>query len=218
MAGVLLQDRDPRLVDSAGVVVDSTLLAFDYLHGLPYSIVATAQSPLGPTGGAALVTRTAFAALGGFDARIFAYLEDVDLALRLRAAGFQCRISPHARAIHRHSATLGSGSRAKNHLMGWSRAYLLRRYGVLHSPKRAARALAAETVICAGQLVIDRNASGVAGRISGWNAARGLPRLEVAPHATLDITLAEALRRRAARRSPRHAGVPAPADALSRSE
>ncbi len=118
------------MIDSAGVVVDSTLLAFDYLHGLPWSVAETAAPPLGPTGGAALFTLSSFTAVGGFDERIFAYLEDVDFALRLRAAGCACRLASDARAVHRHSATLGSGSAAKNRLMGWSRGYMLRRYGV----------------------------------------------------------------------------------------
>jgi hypothetical protein len=38
--------------------------------------------------------------------------------------------------------------------MGWSRSYLLRRYGVLNEPRRAVRGLVAEAVICTGQAVI----------------------------------------------------------------
>jgi GT2 family glycosyltransferase len=201
VAGVLLQSDDSRLIDSAGVVVDSTLLAFDHLHGLPASTAETAAAPLGPTGGAALVPLAAFSSVGGFDERIFAYLEDVDLALRLRTKGVGCRLAAGARAVHRHSATLGSGSAAKNRLMGWSRGYLLRRYGILRNPKLAARALAAETVICSGQLIVDRNASGIASRFRGWHAAKGLERLPIPQDATVEIGLVSALRRRAARRT-----------------
>lgn len=203
VAGVLLDHAQPRTIDSAGVVVDSTLLAFDYLHGAPVDAAACAPPPLGPTGAAALVPLQAFQAVGGFDERIFAYLEDVDLALRLRAAGFACRLAAHAHAVHLHSATLGSGSAEKNRLMGWSRGYMLRRYGVFRDPRRAVRALAAEVTICAGQVVIDHTASGVTARINGWRAAKGLPRLAVPPGATLDITLPDALRRRAAQRRAR---------------
>ena len=202
VAGVLLQGDDPGLIDSAGVVVDKTLLAFDYLHGCPVQTLDEASPPLGPTGGAALVPFELFRAVGGFDARIFAYLEDVDLALRLRASGATCRLASGARGIHRHSATFGSGSRAKNRLMGWSRGYMLRRYGVLSQPSRAARALVAEAVICAGQLAVDRNVAGIASRARGWRAAKGLERLETPAGATLEIGLVEALRRRASRRFP----------------
>jgi GT2 family glycosyltransferase len=44
--------------------------------------------------GAALYRRDAVLAVGGFDERFFAYLEDVDLGLRLRLAGWTCRYEP----------------------------------------------------------------------------------------------------------------------------
>lgn len=200
VAGVLLQQATPSLIDSAGVVADRTLLGFDYLHDEPASVAANSPAPLGPTGGAALIPLDAFNAVGGFDERIFAYLEDLDLALRLNGAGWRCRLAPEARALHRHSATLGSGSRRKNELMGFSRGYLLRRYGVLRDPRLVVRALAGEFVICAGQAVVDRTVSGVPARLRGWRAARSLPRRAVPGNALLEITLSEALARRSRRR------------------
>jgi N-acetylglucosaminyl-diphospho-decaprenol L-rhamnosyltransferase len=220
-AGVLLAHDDPGTIDSAGVVVDRTLLAFDYLHGQATEDAMLAASPLGPTGAAALVPLSAFRDVGGFDERIFAYLEDVDLSLRLREIGVRCRLAPEARGNHRHSATLGSGSREKNRLMGWSRGYLLRRYGVLREPRLAMRALATEVVICTGQLAIDRTTSGVIGRLRGWRAGGALPRRAVPPDATIELTFAEGLRRRAARRlGARHSSEilegPAPAEYYSK--
>lgn len=200
VAGVLLGKDDPGAIDSAGVMVDSTLLAFDYLHGEPVGVAMEAPPPLGPTGAAMLVPLSAFRSVGGFDDRIFAYLEDVDLALRLRTLGVRCRLAAEARGIHRHSATLGAGSPEKNRLMGWSRAYMLRRYGIMSEPRLAVRALAAELVICAGQLAVDRTTSGVIGRLQGWRAARRLPRRVIPPDASAGLSFVQALRRRAARR------------------
>jgi len=60
----------------------------------------------GACAGAALYRRDAVLAVGGFDERYFAYLEDVDLALALRLAGWRCRYEP---AIARHA---GEGSSA----------------------------------------------------------------------------------------------------------
>lgn len=201
VAGVLLQHDAPQLVDSAGVAADRTLLAWDYLHDEPIEHADVAPPPLGPTGGAALYDRASFEAAGGFDARMFAYLEDVDLALRLRLAGVPCRLAAGAQATHHHSSTLGSGSRAKNRLMGWSRAYMLRRYGILRDPRLAARALLVEAVIAGGQLVVDRNASGISGRLEGWRAARGLPRRAFGVDGLSELSTAAALRKRALRRS-----------------
>jgi GT2 family glycosyltransferase len=48
----------------------------------------------GVCAGAALYRRDAVLRVGGFDERYFAYLEDVDLALRLRLAGWGCRYEP----------------------------------------------------------------------------------------------------------------------------
>lgn len=203
VAGVLLQYGAPELIDSAGVAADCTLLAWDYLHGERVERALRAPPPLGPTGGAALYDWVSFEAAGGFDERIFAYLEDVDLALRLRFAGIPCRLAADARATHRHSSTLGSGSSAKNWLMGWSRGYMLRRYGILRQPRLAGRALFVEAVIALGQVVVDRNATGIRGRGDGWRAAHGLPRRAFAPDGLIELSTVEALRRRSLRRTAR---------------
>ncbi|HJX32868.1 MAG TPA: glycosyltransferase, partial [Solirubrobacterales bacterium] len=47
VAGVLLQETAPELIDSAGVVADRTLMGFDYLHGEPLSALEEAADPLG---------------------------------------------------------------------------------------------------------------------------------------------------------------------------
>jgi GT2 family glycosyltransferase len=48
----------------------------------------------GACAGAALYRRDAVVEAGGFDERYFAYLEDVDLALALRLAGWRCLYEP----------------------------------------------------------------------------------------------------------------------------
>lgn len=54
----------------------------------------TAGDVFGACAGAALYRRSAVLAVGLFDERYFAYLEDVDLALRLRLAGWRCWYDP----------------------------------------------------------------------------------------------------------------------------
>ncbi len=58
----------------------------------------------GACAGAGMFRRDAVLEVGGFDERYFAYLEDVDLALRLRMAGWRCRYEP---VVARHA---GEGS------------------------------------------------------------------------------------------------------------
>jgi GT2 family glycosyltransferase len=47
-----------------------------------------------PCAGAGLYRRSAVLGAGGFDERLFLYLEDVDLGLRLRLAGWRCAYEP----------------------------------------------------------------------------------------------------------------------------
>jgi N-acetylglucosaminyl-diphospho-decaprenol L-rhamnosyltransferase len=199
VAGVLVQERDPGLIDSAGVIADRTLMGFDHLHGEPLAAAAGGPDPLGPTGGAALYRREALAAVGGFDERIFLYYEDLDLALRLAARGGRCRLAGEARALHAYSASLGAASGAKYARTGWSRGYMLRRYGVMRDPRLALRALACEGAICAGQLLRDRTAAGLGGRVRGYRAGAGLER-EAPGGPLLDISAREALALRRRRR------------------
>lgn len=200
VAGVLLQEAAPQRIDSAGVVADRTLMGFDYLHGEPITALQGASDPLGPSGGAALYRREAFEAVGGFDERIFLYYEDLELALRMSAAGGRCRLAGEARALHAYSASLGSGSGEKYANTGWSRGYMLRRYGVMSQPARALRALAGEAAICAGQLAMDQTAKGIGGRLRGWRAGAGLERRDADRLPLLDISTSEALRLRRRRR------------------
>jgi GT2 family glycosyltransferase len=57
--------------------------------------------------GAALYRRSAVIAAGGFDERLFSYLEDADLGLRLRLEGGTCWYEP--RAVARHAGGGSSG-------------------------------------------------------------------------------------------------------------
>jgi len=200
VAGVLLQEADPALIDSAGVVADRTLMGFDYLHGEPLEKAGEAADPLGPTGGAALYRRAAFEAVGGFDERIFLYYEDLDLALRLAGAGGRCRLAAEARALHAYSASLGAKTGEKFARTGWSRGYMLRRYGVMSQPARALRTLACETAICTGQLLMDRTARGITGRLRGWRDGSAALLLDTNGAPLLDISMSEALRLRRRRR------------------
>jgi GT2 family glycosyltransferase len=200
VAGVLLQEREPGTIDSAGVVADHTLMGFDYLHGEPIAAAATAADPLGPTGGAALYRHDAWEAVGGFDERIFLYYEDLDLALRIAAAGGRCRLAAEARALHAYSPGLGAASAAKYARTGWSRGYMLRRYGVMRDPALALRALACEGAIGVGQLLRDRTAAGLSGRLRGFRDGGGEPRREVGSAPLLGISGREALELRRRRR------------------
>jgi GT2 family glycosyltransferase len=60
-----------------------------------------------PCGCAAIYRKQVFEKVGGFDERFFAYLEDVDLGLRLQAAGYRGYYIPKAEVYHHGAATSG---------------------------------------------------------------------------------------------------------------
>jgi GT2 family glycosyltransferase len=62
------------------------------------------------------VSREAWTAAGLFDESLFAYVEDVDLALRVRRAGLAIVVAPGARAWHAVSASTG-GEAASTHTL-----------------------------------------------------------------------------------------------------
>ena len=76
----------------------------------------------GACAGAALYRRAALCEVGGFDERYFAYLEDVDLALRLRMAGWRCAYEP---AVALHAGEGSSSELSDGHLYFVARNTLL---------------------------------------------------------------------------------------------
>lgn len=201
VAAVLLREREPDRIDSAGILADRTLLGFDYLTGEPVGALAEAADPLGPTGGAALFRHSAFTEVGGFDERMFLYYEDLDLALRIRQLGGSCRLAPNARGLHAYSETLGANSARKYAMTGWSRGYMLRTYGFGGRPALLSRATLGEGAICAGQIVAERTTAGLRGRLRGWHAGKDVPRRPLPEDGLSPMSLREALELRRRRHS-----------------
>jgi N-acetylglucosaminyl-diphospho-decaprenol L-rhamnosyltransferase len=168
----VLRRPDSR-IDSAGLAVDPTLAGFPRLQGQPQQR-AGAINPLllGPAGAAGAYRRAALYAVGGLDEQIFFYSEDVDLALRLRAAGWGTTLATDARAEHLGSATAGRASPWQRRQGGLARGYLLRRYGVLRG-RHAVRALATEAIAAGGDLLLSGDLAALRGRLAGWHNGRG---------------------------------------------
>jgi len=85
-------------------------------------LVYSSQEPLDGLTAACLVIKTAvFRALDGFDGRFFAYLEDVDLFLRFKKAGYQFGVANNIRVIHNHMTTSGkmNNFKAKMDFKNW---------------------------------------------------------------------------------------------------
>jgi N-acetylglucosaminyl-diphospho-decaprenol L-rhamnosyltransferase len=185
-AAALMLQPGERLIDSAGLAADVTLGGFPRLQGFE-ATEAGRERPIlaGPAGTAGAYRRSAWEQVGGLDEAIFAYMEDFDLALRLRSAGWKAVLAVDAVGVHLGSATHGHRSAWQRRHGGFGRGYMLRRYGLLRG-RTAPRAFATEAVVVLGDLVISRDLAALRGRLSGWRAGRRSPRLARPPAEAVD--------------------------------
>lgn len=175
-----------RLIDSVGLAVDTTLAAFPRHQGRPADEAGRPEPVLaGPTGTAAAYRRQAWEELGGLDERIFAYGEDLDLTLRLRAGKWGSFAATDAVCVHLGSATHGHRSARQRRYGGFGRAYLARRYRLL-SRGAPVRLAASEAMVVVGDAVLSRDLEALRGRIEGWRAARRLPVRALPPAEAVD--------------------------------
>jgi N-acetylglucosaminyl-diphospho-decaprenol L-rhamnosyltransferase len=98
---------DPTILDGLGDVWHVAGLAWRTWEGRPWPHAVGDVEIFGPCGASALYRREAFLAVGGFDERYFCYFEDVDLALRLRLAGFRSVRAGRSVILHAGSGITG---------------------------------------------------------------------------------------------------------------
>lgn len=128
-------------------------------------------SLLGPYVAVAAYRRAALDDVGLLDEGIFMYGEELDLALRLSAAGWATTAALDSRGVHLGGATSGRGSSRQRQRAGFGRGYLLNAYGVFRS-RQALRAAVTELIVCAGDLLLSRDLASTRGRIAGLRAGR----------------------------------------------
>lgn len=108
-----MQDGAAGILDGAGDVYHVSGVVWRHGHGRPLAEVPGAldeREVFAPCAAAALYRRADWVAAGGFDARYFCYVEDVDLGFRLRRLGRACWYVPDAVVSHMGSAASGVGS------------------------------------------------------------------------------------------------------------
>ncbi len=107
VAPLVLVRSDPARVDSAGDTY--TLVGWPRKrgHGEPAALWTdrAAGSVFGASGSSAFYRAEALRQVGAFDPSYHSYYEDVDLAFRLRWAGYSCVFTPYCRILHEVSAS-----------------------------------------------------------------------------------------------------------------
>ncbi len=130
--GVHLRLGDPRRIDGCGLVWNRTWQAVQIHHGESAAAVAGSEACeiFGVSATAAIYRRAALETVADphvFDPRLVSYYEDVDLAVRLRAAGFDALLVPTAVARHAGSFTGGGIGTARWRLLYGNRHLVLAR-------------------------------------------------------------------------------------------
>lgn len=110
--GPLLRYPDGR-IQHMGIEIKQPWAAQLIGHGRDYAearrtlALWTVREVLAVTGACLAVSRAAFAHVGGFDERLPVAFNDVDLCLKLHAAGYRNVWTPFAELTHHHWATRG---------------------------------------------------------------------------------------------------------------
>lgn len=126
VAPLVLVRAEPSRVDSAGDTYAFIGWPSKRGHGEPSAHWANRGSDrvFGASGSAAFYRAEALWRTGGFDPAFGSYYEDVDLAFRLRWAGYQCVFAPTCRILHEVSASYDHSRPALQRRMSRNAEYL----------------------------------------------------------------------------------------------
>ena len=105
-----LSAADKKIIDGAGDCYSCFGLPWRGGYGHALISLPVYTQTFSPCGAAAMFRTEWFLRVGGFDEAFFCYLEDVDLAFRIRLVGGRCLQVNSAIVHHVGSATLGAGS------------------------------------------------------------------------------------------------------------
>lgn len=167
--------RPNGTVDGLGICVDVTLSGFVRYAGAQTEELSFPFAPvLAAYGAVAAYRRSAIEQVGYLDENIFMYGEELDLGLRLAAAGWTCVGVLDAHGTHVGGASIGLGSSSQREKAAFGRGYLLRSYGLLSS-RYWLRTLVTELIVCAADLLLSRDFAASRGRLRGWKYGRFAP-------------------------------------------
>jgi GT2 family glycosyltransferase len=100
-----IMNWDGTAIDFIGSGANFEGHGFQVDHGRPRSDLDTERRVIAPCGGAMLIERALFLAVGGFDQSYFSFFEDTDLGWRLNLLGHDVWYTPRATTYHLQHAT-----------------------------------------------------------------------------------------------------------------
>lgn len=169
VAGVMLFSNHVTRVATTGIEVYENGLALDHNVGSDWRSLPDVCEVFGPSGGAAAYRRSALDAVDLFPEPFFLYLEDVDLAWRLRLRGYRSVSCSAAWVHHVYSASAVEGSSLKNYYLARNRAWGLIRYWPTAIWRRNWWRVLAYEVGAIAYALLTRRWSSIRGRFDGWS-------------------------------------------------
>lgn len=146
--GKLLKAANPELIDSTGNVVTRTFWAFNE-HHLEQDRDIPAHEIFGVCAAAGIFRRSMLEKVSEdgqyFDEDFFAYLEDVDLNIRLREAGYTAWFEPKAQALHIREASSSFGYRLSQSILNRHLLLVKHQRGVM---QRLTSAISFVMILC----------------------------------------------------------------------
>jgi len=132
LAPKTLISTDPTRIDSAGLLIYADGIyrprGWQELDGPAF---AREEDVVFPCASVAVYRRTMLDEIGWFDEDFFLYLEDADLGMRGRLAGWGCVYVPRAVAYHLKSSTAGKHSKVKAYHVERNRIFNLLKHAPL---------------------------------------------------------------------------------------
>ncbi len=168
VSGVLTFASSPAIVATSGIDVFDNGLALDRDIGVDWRSLPGHQPVFGPTGGAAAFRRTVLEQTERFPEPYFLYLEDVDLAWRLRLEGHSTVSRSAAWALHVYSASSVEGSSLKDYYLARNRAWTLIRCWPTELWSRNWWRVGFYEAGAITHAVLTRRWASIRGRLAGW--------------------------------------------------
>jgi GT2 family glycosyltransferase/glycosyltransferase involved in cell wall biosynthesis len=162
---------EPTIVNSRGLDVDAVGIPAEREAGIEAYAPDGDNAVFGASSSASVLRVEAVRRVGGLEPAYFAYLEDVDVAWRLRRAGYRALLVRDALAVHEGSASTGEGSWLKAFLVARNRRILFRLHGPYSMRARALRAVTEAGHTTVQALSGSRDAS-VRGRLAALRTHR----------------------------------------------
>jgi GT2 family glycosyltransferase len=171
-AAAMVFQSNPSIVASAGIEIFRNGLTLDQGLGTPRAQLVDGRQVFGASGGSAAFRRTALDDVGLFPEPYFMYLEDVDLAWRLRLRGWDTVLAANAVAEHASSASSGEGSPFKRRLLARNRIWMITRCVPSWLLARTWWRIVLYDALVIGSSPLRRDGSSIRGRLNALDGMR----------------------------------------------